>query len=713
EHSRQHDSQLKDFPVSASLVGQKLGKYEITALLGQGGMATVYRGYQRDVDRSVAVKVLPPQPGQNSQFIERFRLEARTIARLQHPHILPLYDYGDENDVLYLVMAYADGGSLSDRIRRGPMPLPEIQRFFQQVAEALDYAHRQNVIHRDIKPDNILLDREGHVLLSDFGIVKIIMDDAGTTVNLTATGGLVGTPSYMSPEQAQGLPVNDRTDIYSLGIVVYEMLTGKQPFSAETPMQVVLKHITAPVPPLRDFNGKLPSELDGVLRRALEKEPAQRYPTAKAFYDDFIRVIQGEMPLTPSRFNTPAPTSASVTYPSPAMQSLQPTVMSQPATNPLLLLGGFAIIALLIVAVVALMLSIGRPPTVAPTVVAEATIAATIPAAALPTPNSSIPNFGTVTYSTSETIGDTVNVQVMGLVAPPSGSKYRVWLYNTGTTDSLMVGDLKLDALGNGQLSLTSSAILPILYNAILITPESGSSATPDGKAAYSGSVPAQMMGALREILITSPDGLPPVTSATPADGGAETTAEASDNSSLLAGALDEAGIGVKHAGLAANAVSVGSLHTHNEHTINILRGTLVDYNGDGQGQNPGHGDGIAYFTDRIQAKLNAIVAATGSDHQVQSQVDLIGVCLLNVNNWVDQIVTLETQMLSVNSLDGVRQQQTDSTQLAAAIVNGVDLNKNGQVEPFEGECGLNQIDDFGISVANMVIVSGALPQGE
>jgi serine/threonine-protein kinase len=700
--------------VSASLVGQKLGKYEITALLGQGGMATVYRGYQRDVDRSVAIKVLPPHPGQTSQFVERFRLEARTIARLQHPHILPLYDYGDENDVLYLVMAYADGGSVSDRIRRGPLPLAEIQRLFQQVAEALDYAHRQNVIHRDIKPDNILLDREGHVLLSDFGIVKII-EESEKTINLTATGGLVGTPSYMSPEQAQGLPVNNRTDIYSLGIVVYEMLTGKQPFSAETPMQVVLKHITAPVPPLGDFNGKLPPELDGVLRRALEKEPSQRYPTAQAFYDDFTRVIQGEQPLSPSRVNFSAPTAASNTALSPGLASLQPTMISPSPWNPLLLLGGFAIIALLIVAVVALILNFSRPTTVAvaPTT-APATFAPTLPAAAMPTPNSIVPNFGTVTYSTRQSLGDTVNIQVKGLTAPPSGSSYRVWLFNTGTNASLNVGDLNLDALGNGQLSLTSSPMLPILYNAILITSENGNSSTPSGKAAYSGSVPRQMMGALREILITSPDGLAAPVSTTPANGGtAEATADPSDTSSLLAGVLDEATIGEKHAGLAAQAVSVGSLHTHNEHTINILRGTHVDYNGDGQGQNPGHGDGIAYFTDRIQAKLDAIVAATNSDHLIQSQVDLIGVCLVNVNHWVDQIDDLETQMLSVNNLDAVHQQQIDSTQLAAAIVNGIDLNHNGQVEPFEGECGLQQIDDFGISVANMVIVSGSLPQGE
>src|SRR5690349_9065847 len=229
--------------------------YQITELLGQGGMATVYKGYREDIDRFVAVKVLPPHPGLDHQFIDRFKLEARTIARLQHPHILQLYDYGVEDDIIYLVMAYVAGGSLATLMDKGPVPLHEIERLLRQVAGALDYAHRQGIVHRDIKPDNVLLDKEGNALLADFGIVKIVSGetDGSTNPALTQTGGLVGTPAYMAPEQGSGKSdITASADLYSLGVVVYEMLTGEQPYTADTPMQVVIKHITDPVPNPRD-----------------------------------------------------------------------------------------------------------------------------------------------------------------------------------------------------------------------------------------------------------------------------------------------------------------------------------------------------------------------------------------------------------------------------------------------------------------------------
>ena len=229
------------------------------------------------------------------------------------------------------------------------------------------------------------------------------MEESGKTVNLTATGGLVGTPSYMSPEQAQGLPVNDRTDIYSLGIVDLRD-AGRANSPSPPKRRCRSSSSTSPRPCRRchDFNGKLPPQLDGVLQRALEKEPAQRYPSAQ----DVLRGFQPRHSGRSSRFHRPesicpAPTAASNTALSPGIASLQPTMMAQPAWNPLMLLGGFAIIALLIVAVVVLMLNFNRQPAAAPTA-APVALEATVPAASLPTPNSTIPNFGTVTYSTRQ-----------------------------------------------------------------------------------------------------------------------------------------------------------------------------------------------------------------------------------------------------------------------------------------------------------------------
>ncbi|HRL14107.1 MAG TPA: serine/threonine-protein kinase, partial [Aggregatilineales bacterium] len=272
----------------SSLVGRTITKYEILDTIGRGGMAAVYLGYQRDVDRQVAVKVLPPHPALDSQFVDRFQLEARTIARLQHPHILPLYDYGvTEDNIFFLVMPYINGGALDRRTAGKSMPLHEIERILREVAAALDYAHRQGVIHRDIKPANILLDREGNTFIADFGIAKLV----GSSANLTGTG-VVGTPAYMSPEQAQGTSLDARSDIYSLGVVIWELLVGKPPFQADTPMQIVLKHINETPPDITTVNPSLPPELDDVMARALTKDPAERYQTAIEFAEAFRRVVR-------------------------------------------------------------------------------------------------------------------------------------------------------------------------------------------------------------------------------------------------------------------------------------------------------------------------------------------------------------------------------------------------------------------------------------
>ena len=265
------------------MMGTMLSGYRVMEQIGAGGMATVYKAYDASTDRYVALKILPEHYSHNPQFRERFNREAKAIARLEHPHILPIHAYGEENGIAYLVMRYVETGTLSERLLERRLSLDEAVRLVQQIAAALDYAHEHGVLHRDVKPSNILLDKVGNAYLTDFGIAKIVE----ATMDLTG-GGILGTPKYMSPEQCQGgQDLTPASDQYALGIVLYEIVTGRVPFDAETPMAVIYKHLHDPMPLPRSVKPDLPESVERVLLKALAKEPPDRYPTCKALADAF------------------------------------------------------------------------------------------------------------------------------------------------------------------------------------------------------------------------------------------------------------------------------------------------------------------------------------------------------------------------------------------------------------------------------------------
>jgi hypothetical protein len=258
------------------LTGTHLGPYRIISPVGEGGMAAVYRAYQPSFDRMVALKVLPPQLALQPEFVARFNREARVIAKLVHPHILPVYDFGHAQGYTYLVMPFVQGCTLAQLIASGPLPLPRLTTILTQLADALDYAHARGVVHRDIKPANVLLDQTGHCLLTDFGLAQV-MEEA---TRFTRPGEAIGTPAYMSPEQACGEKVDQRSDIYSLGVVLFEMATGRVPYAADTPVATVMKHIHDPLPSARALNPALPEAVDHVIGQAMAKDPAARFATA-------------------------------------------------------------------------------------------------------------------------------------------------------------------------------------------------------------------------------------------------------------------------------------------------------------------------------------------------------------------------------------------------------------------------------------------------
>ena len=272
------------------MIGTQIGPYSIQDEIGKGGMATVFRAYQESVDRHVAIKVIHKSIMGDEAALERFRREARLIARLEHLHILPVYDFDGAHEPPYIVMRYVDSGTLRDVINRQRLPVNEIGFLLRQVASALDYAHQQGIVHRDIKPSNIMLDKQGNAIVSDFGVARLVDSSQG---NITGTGGAVGTPDYMAPEQVMGSTIDGRADVYSLGAMTFLLLTGQMPFTAETPMAVMMKHVQDKPPRATSINAELPPVIDDILMTALAKEPEKRQATARLFVDELIQGLGG------------------------------------------------------------------------------------------------------------------------------------------------------------------------------------------------------------------------------------------------------------------------------------------------------------------------------------------------------------------------------------------------------------------------------------
>jgi len=275
--------------LSQDLIGQQLGQYTVIDQIGHGGMATVYRAKQHSVDREVAIKVLPASMTHIEGFQERFYREVDIISHLQHPHILPVYDFSEQDGLAYIVMAYITGGTLSGLIQQGPIEPARALTLITQVASALDYAHGQGIMHRDLKPGNVLLDPQGNAYLADFGLAKVA--DSGGAL----TGeGMIGTPAYMAPELADPGKATSKVDVYALAVMLFEMLTGRLPFQADSVVGLMMAHVSKPVPSVQEANPDLPGELQVIIERGMAKSPADRYPTAGAIASDLEAVITGK-----------------------------------------------------------------------------------------------------------------------------------------------------------------------------------------------------------------------------------------------------------------------------------------------------------------------------------------------------------------------------------------------------------------------------------
>ncbi len=342
-----------------NLSGQTLGQYELKELLGRGGMGAVYRGYQPALDRSVAIKVMSLAVVNEPGYAERFNREAKIVASLEHPQIVPLYDYGIAGDVSYVVMRLLTGGSLEDRMRRGErLSITEIATLLKQITAALEYAHSRGLIHRDIKPSNVMFDGRGDAYLVDFGIAKLLQ----ASQVLTTHTALLGTPSYMAPEQWMDHELTPAADQYALGILTYQLLTGELPFEATTPYALMNKHINQVPTPPQVLRPEIPEHVAAVVQRSLAKAPADRFPNVTAYaavFETATKDREADLKTTPIPPMTPANTK-----PAPTAVATEQRPQTRPQRRPQSRGVVTVIAALVLIGVIALLArGIGTPPT--------------------------------------------------------------------------------------------------------------------------------------------------------------------------------------------------------------------------------------------------------------------------------------------------------------------------------------------------------------
>lgn len=356
----------------AGLSGRKLGKYQIGERLGRGSMAEVYKAFHPYLERYVAIKTLHHFLSEGENFLARFEREAKAIAALDHPNIIQIYDMDTEDKLYYMVMEYIEGDTLKNYLAQSEKPLliPEAAYIFREIASALNYAHQQGMLHRDIKPANILLGKDGRVVLADFGVARILSD-----TQFTATGALVGTPAYMSPEQGRGASISTGSDIYALGILLYEMLTGQVPFDGDTPMDIIRQHVHLPLPSPRAIRRDMPKALEEVIVKATQKDPRHRFQTVREMVEALDEALASfpeevSIPIFPSKMDSfsklmpeirdmqsERKTSAS----SKENQGVEKTVVSKPLSKQKKLKRVFIILGIVGIALIAGLLAWALP----------------------------------------------------------------------------------------------------------------------------------------------------------------------------------------------------------------------------------------------------------------------------------------------------------------------------------------------------------------
>jgi serine/threonine protein kinase len=695
-------------------IGKTIGKVRIERAIAKGGMAEVYLGTHLTLDRAVAVKVMHNYVESDPDLQSRFEREAKTVAGLRHPNIVQIFDYDTAEGHPYIVMEYLVGPSLATYLRElhnhnQRLQPVQIARLLITIATALDYAHERGVIHRDIKPGNIILHNKANnisteepiterteAVLTDFGLVRIAQ-----AVTQTASGAVSGTPAYMSPEQAQGLKVDHRSDIYSLGVVLYEMLAGRIPFEGDTSWTLIFKHINEPPPSIVGIQPAVQKVID----RALAKKPEDRYQTARALAADYMDAIGMiaeantlRMSLPPSRL----PLSAAV--PKNRNQSSSPTWIS---------IIPFALIPLLLVALAVFAiprLTVSNEPTQILTNTEQATeihntVQSTEPNGILPVDTTT--PVGLLRFQDGTAPADAVTISTSTMPPPSAGSQYEAWLIADDGEGRISIGIINFDQNHKGSLRFVDSAGRNLLgiYSAMEITvePNPDNNTNTSNNIAFSVKLPEGGLTHVRHLLYSF--------NATPDQIGFIRGLDADTN------LLTQSATQMLASFQAGNEPDV---LLQAENMLNVIVGSLSedhkDWNGDGTVNDPGDGYGLLQNRDNLGyiqgTRAHADLAVTSPDATENMLIhgDHVKISADNVSNWT---ADLRAQLIGIlQNLSGSDQEGAirQAVALANQIRSGVDINGNETIEPITGEGGALTAYEHAYYMADMAILPASAP---
>jgi len=664
----------------SSWSGKIVGKVRISELIARGGMAEVYLGEHAALNRKVAVKIMRDHVDQDPELRSRFEREAQVVANLHHPNIVQIFDYEIVDGRPCLIMELVSNPSLGSYLKalhqRGErLPFNTVAAILFRIADAIDYAHGQSIVHRDIKPSNVLLrSASGPIsnnaplpldvepVLTDFGLVRLLDSSIQTS-----SGTVTGTPTYMSPEQARGERVDKKTDIYSFGVMLYELLAGRVPFEAESSFGVLMKHLNDPPPPIADIS----SDLQAVIDRALAKDPKLRYESAKGLVDEFIAVFNGET----VSFDTGQVAKMSRVISTSAGGGMRNSVL------------GYVLAALLLSLAITAALFFFLRPSGANTADASAEL-------------------GQTYFSDFKSQLDKAAITTTSLPAPQKGTHYDVWFLGQGGEIRQNAGSLVMNENNLGQLVYVSphGENLLGLYDQIEVTVETDNDPNPDqssGEIVASSIFPPQALVHVRHVVF-SYSGAPK---------GAALVDGLWNDANLINTSADELKAAFDQGDEAA-------LRLKTEEIINLLVGSrdqehYLDWNKDGKIDDPGDGFGLlanggsGYIPTTIS---HAEFAADSVDatSNIKIHKEHVVISIQNMQGWLEQLLAKTQELQAMDFGPQMESLIVEIQQLAKQDLSGVDTNLNEQIEPIVGEGGANTVREHAYYMAVMPILPGS-----